>query len=291
MVTRPAVPPYSSTTIALCTCLTCSSRRSSATRLPSGTTCAGRSNCGTTRDVPCTPSRVTRSLANTNPRMSSRLSSYTGMREYSSSAKSARNSATVASCAMATISGRGVMTSRTSVPPKSTTDCSSLRSSVSSATASGSAVAPGGPAESAAAPPLDRASDRVRGGRANRSNPPVTGPRIRSARSNDGNSRSSVRPASRRTSADGTSCSHTTTNRTIASSNPPLACGVATPIIRASTTAADANSRPRSSRVTTYRRSGSSRYVVRDSCRASRSAVSRAGSRTIAPNADSMEAT
>jgi hypothetical protein len=41
MVTRPAVPPYSSTTIAICTCLRWNSFSSSGTRLVSGTNVAG----------------------------------------------------------------------------------------------------------------------------------------------------------------------------------------------------------------------------------------------------------
>ena len=49
----------------------------------------------------------------------------TGMREYSCSRNSARSSSSVASARIATMSGRGVMTSRTSVSPKSTIDCSS----------------------------------------------------------------------------------------------------------------------------------------------------------------------
>ena len=55
----------------------------------------------------------------------------TGMREYSCSRNSARSSSIVASARIATMSGRGVMTSRTSVSPKSTIDCSSRRSSPS----------------------------------------------------------------------------------------------------------------------------------------------------------------
>ena len=42
MVTRPAVPPYSSTTIAMWVCWACISRSSSSTGLLSGTKTAGR---------------------------------------------------------------------------------------------------------------------------------------------------------------------------------------------------------------------------------------------------------
>ena len=55
----------------------------------------------------------------------------TGNREYSCSRNSARRSPIVASSRMATMSGRGVITSRTSVSPKSTMLCSSRRSSPS----------------------------------------------------------------------------------------------------------------------------------------------------------------
>ena len=65
-------------------------------------------------------SSATRSLMKTNPAMLSRLSLKTGNREYSCSRKSARSSPIVASSDTATMSGRGVITSRTSVSPKST---------------------------------------------------------------------------------------------------------------------------------------------------------------------------
>ncbi len=250
IVTRPAVPPYSSTTMALWTCLTCSSRSRSATRLLSGMTWAGLKRRGTIMAVPGTPSSVTRSLANTNPRILSRFSLNTGIREYSRSANSARNSPMVASCAMATISGRGVMTSRTRVPPKSTTDCNSRRSSDSPAVApasSSSLSCSGSPPPS----PLDEPSVRVRGGRARRRNPPLTGPTTRNAVSNDGSSSSSTRPASRRASADGTICSQTIRNRATSSSNSAAAWAVSAPVIRANTTAATANSSPRTRRVAT----------------------------------------
>ncbi len=74
---------------------------------------------------------TTRSFTNTNPAMLSRLSRNTGNREYSCSRNSARKSPIVAASGMATMSGRGVITSRTSVSPKSTMLWSSRRSSPS----------------------------------------------------------------------------------------------------------------------------------------------------------------
>ena len=72
-----------------------------------------------------------RSLTNTKPAMLSRLSLNTGNLEYSCSRNSARSSPMVASSRIATMSGLGVMTSRTSVSPKSTMLCRSRRSSPS----------------------------------------------------------------------------------------------------------------------------------------------------------------
>ena len=57
--------------------------------------------------------------------------SKTGMREYCSWMTSWRSSSSVASAEMATILGRGVITSRTTLSPNSTTDWISLRSSSS----------------------------------------------------------------------------------------------------------------------------------------------------------------
>ena len=74
-------------------------------------------------------SRATRSFTKTKPAMLSRLPEYTGKREYSCSRNSARRSPMLASSRMATMSGRGVITSRTSESPKSTMFCSSRRSS------------------------------------------------------------------------------------------------------------------------------------------------------------------
>ena len=199
-------------------------------------------------ESPESPSTLTRSLAKTKPRMLSRSFSNTGMREYSSSAKRARNWSTVASWAMATMSGRGVITSRTSVPPKSTTDCRSRRSSVSAASARVSSSSP----SASFAPPLPRPlAGRPRRGRARSISQPVTGPRTRSARSNDGSSSSSTRPALRRARAEGTTCSQTRTNPTMLRSSTPTSRGVATPMSWARMTAARAKSPPRRRRVTT----------------------------------------
>ena len=125
-MTSPAVPPYSSTTIAHCVCCTWNCFSSSGTSLVSGTTTAGRMSAAIGRLSSARPS-ATRSLMKTNPAMLSRLSLNTGKREYSCSRNSARSRQSSAVSGMATMSGRGVITSRTSVSPKSTMLCSSRR--------------------------------------------------------------------------------------------------------------------------------------------------------------------
>ncbi len=67
MVTRPAVLPYSSTTIALWTRLRWNSFSSSGTRLVSGTKCAGRISVVTTSDEDALGLSWIRSLTNTKP--------------------------------------------------------------------------------------------------------------------------------------------------------------------------------------------------------------------------------
>ena len=68
MVTRPAVPPYSSTTIAHCVCWRWNCFSSSGTRLVSGTTTAGRSSVVTGR-ASSAVLRTTRSFTKTKPAM------------------------------------------------------------------------------------------------------------------------------------------------------------------------------------------------------------------------------
>ena len=99
MVTSPAVPPYSSTTIAHCVCWRWNCFSSSGTRLLSGTTTAGRSSAVIGR-ASSPASSATRSFTNTKPAMLSRLSLKTGNREYSCSRNSARRSPMVASSRM-----------------------------------------------------------------------------------------------------------------------------------------------------------------------------------------------
>ena len=131
IVTSPAVPPYSSTTIAHLRLLALEllqqlghalglrhdDRRPQQRRDRPRVVGGARARPGPSRrrsrrccrGCPCRP----------------------GTREYSCSRNSARRSPTVASSRMATMSGRGVITSRTSVSPKSTMLCSSRRSSPS----------------------------------------------------------------------------------------------------------------------------------------------------------------
>ena len=136
------------------------------------------------------------------------------MREYSCSRNSARSSSSVASARIATMSGRGVITSRTSVSPKSTIDCSSRRSSPS--------IRPG----PRPLPSASRGSRRIGGSRrhcstgaigplapALRGNEPhqrpVSGCRNRATTSNGGSSTSSTRSGLRRTISSGSTCSQT----------------------------------------------------------------------------------
>ncbi len=65
MVTRPAVPPYSSTAIAMCTRWDCRSRSRSSTSLESGTNVAARireSIRSVVSDSRCSKTRLTTSL-------------------------------------------------------------------------------------------------------------------------------------------------------------------------------------------------------------------------------------
>ena len=62
MVTRPAVPPYSSTTMAICTCLRWNSLSSSGTRLVSGTNVVGLMSGVIGRSSDSDPSTFSRSL-------------------------------------------------------------------------------------------------------------------------------------------------------------------------------------------------------------------------------------
>ena len=77
IVTRPAVPPYSSTTIAICVCCRWNCFSSSGTRLLSGTMTAGRSSVVIGRESSAVFS-ATRSFTKTKPAMLSRLSLKTG---------------------------------------------------------------------------------------------------------------------------------------------------------------------------------------------------------------------
>ena len=141
IVTSPAVPPYSSTTIAMWNFSVCISRSSSATRFDSGTKCAGRrlwrtgsepspaaaardevlqehepddvvESCRRTRAAATCPALIAVSIA----------------------------SSTVASASTATMSVRGSITSRTTVSPNSKIEWMSSRSSVSIASSCGGDV-------------------------------------------------------------------------------------------------------------------------------------------------------
>src|SRR3954451_9109204 len=104
-VTNPAVPPYSSTTIAMWNLSFCISRMSSETRLVSGTKWAGRTNSRTTRSPASSPAR-NRSFTYTMPTMSSMFCSYAGMRLYPAAIAISRTSRTGVLPATVTMSGR-----------------------------------------------------------------------------------------------------------------------------------------------------------------------------------------
>ena len=144
--------------------------------------------------------------------MLSRFSLKTGMREYSCSRKSARSSPSVASAGMATMSGRGVITSRTSVSPKSTIDCSSgalLALDQVLLLRRLGAVASPRPRLPRRRCPRPRFSRSRRLSTISRTSVPVSGWRNRAAKSNGGSRSSSTFSGLRRTMSSGSTCSKT----------------------------------------------------------------------------------
>ena len=127
-MTSPAVPPYSSTTIARWTFSDCISASRVATRLVSGTYFAGRMAVATGSLPRPERSVCTRSFVKATPTTSSTSSPWTGTREYP--AVSPRSSArvTVAEAEIVTMSVRGTITSRTTVSPKEITEWMNARS-------------------------------------------------------------------------------------------------------------------------------------------------------------------
>ncbi|MPN30918.1 hypothetical protein SDC9_178389 [bioreactor metagenome] len=113
MVTRPATPPYSLTTIAMWLRETRNSRSSTLRRFDSGMKTAGRSQ---SRSSKCSSvCRRSRSLASRMPRMLSRSPSMTGKREWAASMISGRVSSSGSSMSMTSIWARGTITSVTRV--------------------------------------------------------------------------------------------------------------------------------------------------------------------------------
>ena len=78
MVTRPATPPYSSTTMAMWLWVERNSRSSTLSRLDSGTKVAGRSTALRSKVRSWSSSSGSRSLASSRPRTSSGPSPITG---------------------------------------------------------------------------------------------------------------------------------------------------------------------------------------------------------------------
>ena len=111
---------------------------------------------------------------------------------------------------MATMSGRGVITSRTSVSPKSTIDCSSAARPLRSAAVLGrlssrAAASRRCPRRSPLAAPFSR-SARLSTMQPHQASP-VSGWRKRAATSNGGSSTASTRSGLRRTMSNGSTCS------------------------------------------------------------------------------------
>ena len=112
MVTMPEVPPYSSTTMAICTFFCWNWRNRSRQRVLSGTYKAGRISARMVRGLPLPlPMSIKRSLAYKTPTTLSSVSSYTGMREKPSSIAIFNASSISSSTGTASISVRWVITS------------------------------------------------------------------------------------------------------------------------------------------------------------------------------------
>ncbi len=136
------------------------------------------------------PSKSMRSRTSATPTMSSRFSPNTAMRLYFVSRITRRSSPTVLSAAMATMSGRGVITSRTRVSANRARESTARASSVSWTGGGGTAGTSGGTAESSLRPP----------GAACRRRALTSGPTARAYSSKAGSSRRSERSGLRRTS-------------------------------------------------------------------------------------------
>ncbi len=187
---------------------------------------------------------------------------------------------------MATMSGRGVITSRTIVSRNSTRDRSSSRawpscnscccSSRSRDVGSGSWVAPSrAVSEASTGCPAGPARRTTR----SRRRAAVNGLRRRAMASKAGSRISRTRSGSRRTMSSGTRCSHTRTNMRLASTRMGSPRAKSRPVTRASSVTAAMVMPASSRRAGMNRRSGSSRYHPRVSSRPPRSAINRSDNR------------
>ena len=124
------------------------------------------------------------------------------------------------------MSGRGVITSRTSVSPKSTIDCSSLRpsASINPCSAAGSRLGLRRLAGSSSPARGRRRSRSRRGSRISRVSEFVSGRTAARATSNGGSSTSSIRSGLWRTISTGSTCSHTRMKTATKSSSIPIEC-------------------------------------------------------------------
>jgi hypothetical protein len=119
---------------------------------------------------------------------------------------------------MATMSGRGVITSRTRVSRKSTIERSSSRSGSGGVTAvwPPSAVVLASPSAAVTALPASPLAAAGAGGRPTRRSARVTGRSTRSTAWNAGSVDASTASGSRRMSTSGIRCSHTSANTAMA---------------------------------------------------------------------------
>ena len=181
------------------------------------------------------------------------------------------------------MSGRGVITSRTTVSVKSTTDCRSSRPSSSEISPSSLAVS--GCRAAGGVVPLPLAVSRSRRLPRIWSSAAVSGVMSRASGLNTGSRKSSTRSGSAPTTAIGIRCSQTTTNATSDTTNVATERRLLMSLTRAISTAASTVHKPIATRTGMKRRGGSSRYSPSSSSRPPRSAMRRSERRISAANA------
>ena len=217
-VTRPAVPPYSSTTIAICSRLRWNSFSSSGTRLVSGTKCAGRisgaigpasasagRSCDQVLDEDEADDVVERLVEDRHARvlLLAEQRQQLARRWRVASMRRCRAAASSPRAPSSRGSRRGCAAARAPVPPapRRAVRCRrrlARRRRPAARASAGCAVAVGALAPAAACRAAAASS--------------VSGRSSRAMASNDGSSTSSTRSGSRRTISSGIRCSQTSTN-------------------------------------------------------------------------------